>query len=90
MLTCLFSPIVFEMCYELEDGTGLYGYQSHPLLSDNSCPVAMKRVSEMPCKRDEYPSVTAERFFCSSSLADLSDQFSNSAGGGFECCHTII
>lgn len=72
------------MCYQLEDGTGLYGYQSHPLLSDNSCPVAMKRFSEMLCKRDEYPSVTAEIFFHGSSLADLSHQFSNSAGGGFE------
>lgn len=72
------------MCYELDDGTGLYGYQSRPLLSDNSCPVAMKRFSEMLCKRDEYPSVTAEIFFHGSSLPDLSDQFSNSAVGGFE------
>lgn len=72
------------MCYELDDGTGLYGYQSRPLRSDISCPVAMKRFSEMLCKRDEYPSVTAEIFFHGSSLPDLSDQFSNSAVGGFE------
>jgi len=63
LLPSLFFHLVFEVCYELEHSTGLYGYQSHPLLSDNSCPVAMKRFSEMPCKRDEYPSVTAERFF---------------------------
>lgn len=84
LLASLFSHLVFEMCYELEDGTGLYGYQSHLLLSDNFCPVAMKRFSEMSCKRDEYPSVSAEIFFHGSSLADLSDQFSNSALGGFE------
>lgn len=59
-LAC-FVPL-FEM-YELEDGTGLYGYQSQPLLSDNSCPVAMKRFSEMPCRKDEYPSATTEVFF---------------------------
>lgn len=42
---------------------GLCDHQSRPLLWDNSCPVAMKHFSEMPCKRDEYPSPTAEIFF---------------------------
>lgn len=58
-----------------------------------TCPVAMKRFSELPCKRDEYPSVTAEIFsmahplliflmsFLILLLVDLND---------FWCCHTTI
>lgn len=73
-----------------QDGAALCDNQSHPLLWDNSCSVAVKHFSEMPGKRDEYPSVTAERFFFTAHLllisflilrvVDLNDS---------RCCHII-